>query len=370
MLTVKGKFNTAKVFTDNLEELARAQISAVCDAQYLQGSKIRIMPDVHAGKGCTIGTTMTIHGCVVPNMVGVDIGCGMETLRLSQKEIDFNKLDKLIRKKIPYGRAVRKSGDFHPFNDKIKLGQLCCIKNVKLDRAKRSIGTLGGGNHFIEIDRDDENNFYLVVHSGSRHLGTEVAELYQKAGYAALCDNAADISKDMAYVTGRLFRNYIADMKITQQFAALNRKAIADIIVNGMEWTVEEKFTTVHNYIDTDEMMLRKGAVAAHDGQKLLIPINMRDGSLVCVGKGNADWNFSAPHGAGRIMSRAEAFKKLSLDDYKASMKGVFTTCVEKATLDEAPMAYKNKDDIIKNIAPAATVLKTILPVYNFKASD
>ncbi len=400
MIEVVGAKNTAICYTDQLEEYAAAQIKAVCDAPAFADSKIRIMPDVHAGMGCTIGTTMTVHDKVVPGMVGVDIGCGMETVLLAEREIDFEKLDAMIREQIPFGRDVRKT--HHALNEQIDLHQLRCSPYVNLSRAQRSIGTLGGGNHFIEVDRGEKGELYLVVHSGSRHIGNEVAKYYQDEGRKAFWGGARHqvdavvaelkaqgrfqeiqstinhlrkeheigIPKELAYVEGRLFDDYIHDMKIIQHFAELNRKAMVDVIVSGMGLTPVEQFTTIHNYIDTENMILRKGAVAAYEGQKLLIPINMRDGSLICIGKGNPDWNCSAPHGAGRLMSRKEAFKRLNLEDYRKEMEGIYTTCVDMATIDEAPMAYKGMDEIISHIGPTAEIVERITPVYNFKAAE
>ena len=400
MVTVQGLHNEAVCFTSTLEEQAAKQILAVCDRPEFADCKIRIMPDVHAGMGCTIGTTMTISDKIVPGMVGVDIGCGMETVELAEKDIDFNKLDALIREKIPYGRNVRDT--LHHLNEEINLEELRCADNVKLSRAKRSIGTLGGGNHFIEVDRTDDGRLFLVVHSGSRHLGTEVAEFYQNEGRRALWGGAGyqvqlvieqlkeqgrfkeinktikqlkreheiDIPKDLAYVEGKLFEDYIHDMKITQHFAMLNRKAMVEVIMSEMGFTAVESFTTIHNYIDTEEMMLRKGAVSAKRGEKLLIPINMRDGSLICVGKGNEDWNCSAPHGAGRLMSRRAAFGALSMEEFEREMQGIFTTCVLPETLDESPMAYKSMDDIVTQIGPTAEIIERVRPVYNFLQSN
>ena len=402
MLTIKGKFNEAVVYTDSVDTATAGQLEAVCNAEYLAGCKIRVMPDVHAGKGCTIGTTMTIHDKVVPNMVGVDIGCGMETVLLKDRRIDFTKLDSVIRKHIPCGREVHEAGREHSFCSQIDLTQLRFGKQG-YDRAYCSIGTLGGGNHFIEVDKDDEGNLYLVIHSGSRHLGVEVADHYQQAGYEQLVGadkaslqtmiaemkaagrekeiatamkerkaaiRAQDIPQAMAYVSGQLFEDYIHDMKLTQKFAMLNRKAMAHTIIKQMKLKPVEEFTTIHNYIDTEAMILRKGAVAAPKGQQILIPINMRDGSLICVGKGNDDWNQSAPHGAGRLMSRKEARNSIPMKEYKAAMEGIFTTCVSKETVDEAPMAYKSMNDIIKHIGPTADIVKVIKPVYNFKSEE
>ena len=405
MIKVTGEYNTAICYTGELESAAEAQIKAVCDQSAFADCKIRIMPDVHAGMGCTIGTTMTITDKIVPGMVGVDIGCGMETVELADTEIDFQKLDTLIHHYIPCGRNIRNSeycDDAHEYSEKIDLSQLRCSPYVNLERARRSIGTLGGGNHFIEVDRGENGQLYLVVHSGSRHIGNEVAKFYQDEGRKAFWGGARHqvdetvaklraegrfqeiqptinrlrkeheiaMPKDLAYVEGRLFDDYIHDMRLIQYFAELNRKAMVDIILSGMGLTPVEQFTTIHNYIDTENMILRKGAVAAYEGQKLLIPINMRDGSLICIGKGNPDWNCSAPHGAGRLMSRKEAFKRLSLEEYRKEMDGIYTTCVDHTTLDEAPMAYKGIDEIISHIGPTAQIVERILPVYNFKAAE
>lgn len=402
MIELIGKYNRAVCYTHELEETAEKQILSVCDQEAFAGCKIRIMPDVHAGMGCTIGTTMTIRDKIVPGMVGVDIGCGMETVRLADKKMDFDKLDSLIRRNIPCGRDVRDTQ--HEYNAEIDLTQLRCRKEVNLHSAWHSIGTLGGGNHFIEIDRDDDGNLYLVVHSGSRHIGNEVAMYYQSEGYKTLCGNAKrqldemiagmraegrekeiqkavkerkkqknlpdNLPKDLAYVEGELFDDYIHDMKLIQQFASLNRRAMTEVILSGMRLTEEERFTTTHNYIDTDAMILRKGAVSAKAGERLLIPINMRDGSLICVGRGNEEWNCSAPHGAGRKMSRKAAFDTLSMAEYRAEMADIYTTCVDKDTLDEAPMAYKSMDEIAGEITSTAEIEKRIRPLYNFKAAE
>ena len=400
MIEIKGKYNTAVCYTPALEATAREQIQTVCDQEAFAGCRIRIMPDVHAGKGCTIGTTMTIRDRVVPGMVGVDIGCGMETVRLAEKEIDFAKLDALIRKEIPCGQNIRR--EEHPLNEEINLYQLKCAPYVSIPRAKRSIGTLGGGNHFIEVDRGENGDLYLVVHSGSRHLGRQVCEYYQDQGRFAMWGGARhqideliaeyraagrwkeiqsavselrrehpiSIPKDLAYVEGSLFEDYIHDMHLTQHFAVLNRKAMTDVILRGMSLTKLEEFTTVHNYIDTEKMILRKGSVSAEAGEKLLIPINMRDGSLICIGKGNEEWNCSAPHGAGRLMSRKQAFSQLSMEEYAAEMEGIWSSCVVKDTLDESPMAYKSMDEIVSEIGPTAEIAERIRPVYNFKAAE
>lgn len=400
MKEVCGKFSSAKVFTDVVDDSAIDQIRQLCDQQFTSGSKIRVMPDCHAGAGCTIGTTMTITDKVVPNLVGVDIGCGMEVVRIQQKDVDFEKLDALIHERIPAGFHIREKP--HEYNELIDLTTLRCLseKGINIERAKLSLGTLGGGNHFIEADTDEDGEIYIVIHSGSRHLGVEIANFYQKQGWKALNGRGkrdvakviaglkasgkqkeiqsaiasmkrqvqTDIPKQLAYVSRQDFADYIHDMKITQEFAMLNRKAMMDVIVSGMGFDVAEQFTTIHNYIDTANMILRKGAVSAKFGEKLIIPINMRDGSLICIGKGNDDWNQSAPHGAGRLMSRTEAKKKYTVDEYAKQMSGIYTTSVNGDTLDECPMAYKTMDDITENIGDTASIFKIIKPVYNFKA--
>ncbi len=400
MIEIKGKINTAKCFADEIDEIAYGQILAMCNEKAFENSKIRIMPDVHAGSGCTIGTTMTVCGKVAPDMVGVDIGCGMETVRIAQKDVDFERLDRLIREQIPCGREIRKSA--HPLAGEAHLQDLLCADQVNISRAEKSIGTLGGGNHFIELDRDGEGNIYLVIHSGSRRLGREVAEYYQDQGVRAIWNGARyqiaqtiekmkaegrhseiqstlaelkkehpiNIAPELVCVEGKLFDDYIHDMKIMQNFAYLNRRAMSDVIIKGMGFEEVERFTTTHNYIDTERMILRKGSVSAQRGEKLLIPINMRDGSLICVGKGNEDWNCSAPHGAGRKLSRSAAFRQLSVDQYKEEMQGIWSSCVGSETLDESPMAYKDMADIVKQIQPTAEIICRILPIYNFKASE
>lgn len=400
MLEVAGKYNQAKIFTDVVDQASIAQVIELCNQEFTAGSRIRLMPDIHAGAGCTIGTTMTITDKVVPNLVGVDIGCGMETCRISENHLELHKLDKLIRERIPSGFGIR--SDPHRYLEQIDLSELCCIKHIDQLRAEKSIGTLGGGNHFIEVDRDDNGQLYIIVHSGSRHLGVEVASYYQEEGYKVLnhTDDGSvqhliaelkaagrqkeiqkelqrlknskqtNIPKTLAYVSGELFDQYIHDMKIVQHFAMLNRQAMMDEIIKGMKLHVEEQFTTIHNYIDTDSMILRKGSVSAQAGEQLLIPINMRDGSLLCVGKGNEDWNFSAPHGADRLMSRAQAKQSFTVSEFKKQMADIYTTSVGSATLDECPMAYKGMQDILDNIGPTAEVVKIIRPIYNFKAGE
>lgn len=402
MIEITGKHNTAVCYTDNIEDGARNQIMTVCDMAEFADSKIRIMPDVHAGKGCTIGTTMTVTDKIVPAMVGVDIGCGMYTTALGKIDVDFEAVDAAAHY-IPCGRSVWEGRE-----ERFDLTVLRCYRYLKdTKRLERSLGTLGGGNHFIEIDTDDDGNKYLVVHSGSRNLGTQVAEHYQqiavdlnvgKEEYFRTRDEIIrtykeqgrrkeiqatikalekefkakepTIPRDLCYLYGSFMEDYIHDVDICQRFASRNRKRMTEILLERTGMTAIDSFETIHNYIDVDEMILRKGAVSAKAGERLLIPINMRDGSLICIGKGNADWNCSAPHGAGRLMSRSAAFERLTMAEYEAQMAGIYSTCVTPDTLDESPMAYKNMDEIIENIGPTADIVCRIKPIYNFKAAE
>lgn len=396
MQTIKGENNSAKIFTDVVEEKALAQIKTLCDQKFSAKSKIRIMPDVHAGAGCTIGTTMTITDKVVPNLVGVDIGCGMECIQIAEKNIDLEKLDKIIRECIPAGFNINEIP--HDYLNNTRINELLCP--VNLARAEKSLGTLGGGNHFIEANRDDDGNIYIVVHSGSRHMGLEIANYYQELAWKSINGKAksdieklikeykaagrgteiqqaiteikaqtiTNIPKELAYIEGEAFTNYIHDMEIAQEYAVWSRKAMINIIVEALKLNISNQFTTVHNYIDTKSMILRKGAVSAMAGEMLLIPINMRDGSLICIGKGNSDWNQSAPHGAGRLMSRTAAKKTFTMSEYEQQMDGVYTTSIGIDTLDECPMAYKSMNDIVNNISETADIINIIKPIYNFKA--
>ncbi|MBE5894198.1 MAG: RtcB family protein [Lachnospiraceae bacterium] len=401
MLEIKGKVNTALCYASVIEDEAIEQIRRMCDYEFTAGSKVRIMPDVHAGKGCTIGTTMTVTDKAVPNVVGVDIGCGMYTVNLGKIEIDFAKLDEACHY-VPSGMNVWPGRQEH-----FDLQQLRCFRNLKdSKRLERSLGTLGGGNHFIEVDKAADGTKYLVIHTGSRNLGKQVAEIYQALAVdlnrgmedyfrqrdeiirtykeqgrrseiqAALKEIAwkkangpTSIPEDLCYLHGTYLEDYLADVEVCQQFATKNRELIAKVIMDRCGFTALDAFHTIHNYIDTDEMILRKGAIAAHKGERVLIPINMRDGSVLAVGKGNPEWNYSAPHGAGRVLSRAGARKNLSLEDYKKAMEGIYTTSVNEDTLDEAPMAYKSLSDIIDVIGESVDVIEVLKPIYNFKAN-
>ncbi len=400
MLEIKGRVNTAICYATVIEEEAIEQIRRMCDYEFTEGSKIRIMPDVHAGKGCTIGTTMTVHDKVVPNIVGVDIGCGMYTINLGKVDIDFEKLDEAAHY-IPSGKNV-----WEGRQERFDLTMLRCYRSLKdTKRLERSLGTLGGGNHFIEVDQAQDGTKYLVIHTGSRNLGKQVAEIYQKmaielnqgkADYfkerdriireykaagrrkeiqAALKEiswekTEGTIPEDLCFLYGSYLEDYLFDVEICQQFARKNREKIAEILLERTGMTGTDAFHTIHNYIDTKEMILRKGAIAAHKDEKVLIPINMRDGSVLAVGKGNPEWNDSAPHGAGRLMSRRSAREQLNLEEYRKTMEGIYTTSVNEKTLDEAPMAYKSLEDIIDVIRESVTVIDVMKPIYNFKAAE
>lgn len=395
MFNINGKYSKAVIYTDNVEKEAISQITEICNQEFAKGCKIAIMPDVHAGKGCTIGTAMEVKDKVVPNLVGVDIGCGMLCVKLKDKEVDYQKLDNTIRNLVPYGTGVREIP--HSYNERINLEELKCKNFVNIDRANKSLGSLGGGNHFIELNKDDDNNLYLVVHTGSRYLGKQVAEYYQNLAINSLTDikyekqalisklkeegrekeiqvelnklKKPKIAEHLAYLEGNNLKNYLHDIDIVQRYSTENRKAIADTIIANMGLTIDESFTTIHNYIDTKNSILRKGAISAQLGEKVIIPINMRDGSIIAMGKGNPDWNYSAPHGAGRILSRRKAKEKLSLEEFKNQMSDVWSTSVCDSTLDESPMAYKPIEDIINNIGETVEIIKMLKPVYNFKAN-
>ena len=399
MMEIKGKINTAICFARIIEDEAVEQIRRMCDYEFTAGSRIRIMPDVHAGMGCTIGTTMTVKDKAVPNIVGVDIGCGMYTVSLGKVKIDMEQMDAAAHF-IPSGINVWDGRKEH-----FDLTDLRCYRGLNDSRRlERSLGTLGGGNHFIEIDQAADGTKYLVIHSGSRNLGKQVAQFYQhlavdlskgKEEYFARRDaliaeykaagrrseiqaalqtlrweeKEAAIPEDLCFVYGQYLEDYLHDVEICQRFARRNREVMAEIILQQIGLKAADAFHTIHNYIDTSEMILRKGAIAAHKGERVLIPINMRDGSVLAIGKGNPEWNFSAPHGAGRIMSRSAAKEKLDLEEYRREMTGIYTTSVNEATLDEAPMAYKSLADIIDVIRDSVDILEVLKPIYNYKAN-
>ena len=393
MIELKGKHNTAKVFTDNIDSETISQIIGLLNQEFVKDSQIRIMPDCHAGAGCVIGTTMTITDKVVPNLVGVDIGCQVSAIRLEETDVELEQLDKVINTYVPSGFNVHE----HAI---AKSDIKDIIAPINMDLAFKSLGTLGGGNHFIELNRDEDGYLWLVIHTGSRHLGLEVAKHYQELGYkkiksgdtkekidAVIAKLKAEgksrdientikvlkmqephIPKELCYVTGQDFEDYLHDIKLTQKHATINHKTIANIIVNRMGWHITDEIHTMHNYIDVNNMILRKGSVSAQADEKLIIPMNMRDGSLICIGKGNSDWNYSAPHGAGRILSRGKAKEVIKMSDFKEAMTGIYSTSVTESTIDESPMVYKPIDEIMTNIQDTVDIVKVIKPIYNFKA--
>ncbi len=402
MITIKGKHNTALCFTEDIDEEAREQIRRLASDPAYAGCKIRIMPDVHAGKGCTIGTTMTILDKVAPSLVGVDIGCGMYTVRLGKADISLKEFDRAAHA-LPSGH-----GTWSEAKNAFDFTRLRCYRDIKkIGAAACSLGTLGGGNHFIELDVDDEGEKYLVVHSGSRFLGAQVAEHYMDVAAALAADRDGYIlereeltrtyksegrekelqsalrrlegefqtrknavNRERSVLFGQALEDYLADVDVTVEFARLNREIMANFLLSSVGVSALEAFHTIHNYIDVEKRILRKGAISAKKGERILIPINMHDGSLLCVGKGNEDWNCSAPHGAGRSMSRAEARHRITLEEYAKSMEGIYTTTVAMNTIDESPMAYKNMRDIMRNIRPTCSIEKRLTPIYNFKAGS
>lgn len=400
MLEIRGAKATAICYATIIEEEAVGQIRRMCDQDFTEGCRVRIMPDVHAGKGCTIGTTMTVNGKAVPNVVGVDIGCGMYTVNLGSQEIDLERFDEACHF-IPSGQNA-----WEGRRERFDLTALRCYRSLQNTKwIERSLGTLGGGNHFIEIDRASDGTKYLVIHTGSRNLGKQVAEIYQRlavelhqgkeeyfkkrealiAEYKAAGrrkeiqqalkelywkNKPLEIPEDLCYLYGSYFEDYLHDVDICQKFALRNRELLAEILLERCGLEGNGGFHTIHNYIDVDEMILRKGAIAAHKGEKVLIPMNMRDGSVLAVGRGNPEWNFSAPHGAGRLMSRTKAKETLSMEAYKEAMKGIYTTSVNEATLDEAPFAYKSIEDVIDVIRESVDIIDIMKPIYNFKAAE
>lgn len=399
MIEIKGSYTTAVVYTEELDDASISQIFQICNQKSMEGCHIAIMPDVHMGSSCCVGTTIALKDKVIPSLVGVDIGCGMEVVKLKEKHIELARLDKFIRQEIPSGCNIRKKP--HKYASQCNLSTLYCFDAIDELRSEKSLGTLGGGNHFIEIDQDEDGNLYLVIHSGSRHLGVEVASYYQKLAYDRLngCDEESlktlkeslkkqgreqqfaavaktlkntkktDIPYIMSYLEGEYKDAYLHDIKIIQEYASLSRQAMAKDIMKFMKLHEVQRLETMHNYIDKDQI-LRKGAIRAKKDELVWIPLNMRDGALLCKGKGNPDWNHSAPHGAGRAMSRSEAKQSFTLSEYKKEMKGIYSSSIQTSTIDECPMAYKQADLIISSIQDSVEILKKVTPIYNFKAGE
>ena len=367
MKTVKGTYAEAKIFTDDAEDHAVAQVKMICDNQVSEGSKIRLMPDIHPGMVGPIGLSMTVTDRVIPQLLGVDIGCGMTCVKLNKNTVEFQKLDRVIRENIPSGFAIRKEP--HYMAEEFSCERLHCVRHINRQKAERSLGTLGSGNHFIELDRGADGSMYLVVHTGSRHLGEEVAEYYTKLASASLKEQGMEVPYYMSYLERDKKDAYAEDVQTVQDYAEWNRQIIVREILKGMKWKAVEQFSVAHNYLDASGM-LRKGAIAAGKEAKVIIPANMRDGMILGIGLGNEDWNCSAPHGSGRLMSRRTAFQALSMEEFKREMDGIYTTCVLPETLDESPMAYKSIEEIVAQIGPTAEIATRIRPVYNFKAAD
>jgi len=371
IMEIKGKHNTAIVYNDFVESSAISQIIELCNQQVFENSTIRIMPDCHAGAGCVIGFTANLGEKVIPNLVGVDIGCGMLSINLGNIDIDFEALDNGIREHIPFGFAGNDQidsmiKDNTKFLDSVK--SVCSDLRIESNPHLKKVGSLGGGNHFIEVNRAKNKDKWLVIHTGSRNFGLQIAKYHQKIAYEVREQTGERIPKDLTYLIGDNKELYLKHMYIAQEYAQMNRMIIADRLLSILDASEKESFETVHNFISPTDNIIRKGAIMAYEGEKILIPLNMRDGSLIAIGKGNEDWNCSAPHGAGRIMSRGQAKRELSLDEFEEQMKDVFSTCVGQSTLDEAPGAYKDGEEIKKYIEPTAEIVEQIKPLYNFKA--
>lgn len=379
METINGAFTSAQIFTTNnnttaIDQYARSQLQMICDMEASKNCRIRVMPDVHPGKVGTIGLTMTIGDKIIPNLIGIDIGCGMTLAQIKAKKIEYQKLDTVIRDCVPSGFSIRTKA--HRFADDFDFSELKCANHIRTDKAILSLGSLGSGNHFIEADKDDEGNLFIVIHSGSRHLGKEVTEYYLNEGQKILKAKGLTVPYEITWLEKQLMDDYLHDLQIVQQFASLNREIILDEIVKGMKWKITDSYECIHNYIDASDdtihtfgvSMLRKGAISAKKNEKVIIPINMRDGIILGTGLGNTDWNCSAPHGSGRIMKREDVKNHFTVSSFKSEMKGIYSSCIGRDTLDEAPFAYRAIEEIADVIGDTVTIDKIIKPVYNFKA--
>lgn len=372
MKIIEGIYTSATIFSTNdengIEEYALAQLKNLCDNKAFQNCKIRVMPDVHPGKVGTIGFTSTLGERILPNVIGVDIGCGMTLAKIKGKTKEFQKLDTVIRENVPSGFHIRKKAHHKALS--FNLSSLLCYKHIHEEKALHSLGSLGSGNHFIELGEDEEKNTYLVVHSGSRHLGYEVTEFYLKEGEKYLKNLGIKLPYELTYLEGDLKDAYLHDLKIVQSFANLNREIMVDEIAKGMKWKIIEKISSIHNYIDfeSNPPILRKGAISAKKGEPVIIPINMKEGILLGKGLGNEEWNQSAPHGAGRIMNRESVSSHFTVSDFKKEMQGIYSCCINKDTLDEAPFAYRTLSSIREAIAETVQIDTILKPIYNFKA--
>ena len=380
-IKIQGSYTSATIYTTNnentaIDDYAIAQLNMLCNNETAKDCQIRVMPDVHPGKVGTIGLTMTIGSKIMPNLVGIDIGCGMTLAQIKGKKMEFQKLDTVIREHIPSRFAIRKKA--HRYANEFDFTRLRCYWHIQEEKAILSLGSLGSGNHFIEADKDEEGNLYVVIHSGSRRLGKEVTEYYLTEGQKQLKEQGKDIPYELTYLEGSLMEDYLHDLQIVQEFATLNREIILDEMVKGMKWKVLDTYSCIHNYVDATEEtlaafhtpILRKGAISAKNGEEVIIPINMRDGIILGTGLGNTDWNCSAPHGSGRIMKREDIKSHFTVSAFKSEMKGIYSSCIGKGTLDEAPFAYRRIDDMLETINKTVVVDKVIRPIYNFKAGE
>ena len=379
MKTIEGTYTFANIFTTNneahaIEDYALAQIQMICDQEASKDCRIRVMPDVHPGKVGPIGLTQTIGNKIILNLVGIDIGCGMTLAQIKGKKIEYQKLDTVIRENVTSGFFLRMKP--HRFAENFDFSALHCASHIQMDKAMRSLGTLGSGNHFIEADKDADGNLYIVIHSGSRRLGKEVTEYYLNQGQKILKEQGLQVPYELTWLEGDMMQHYLHDLQIVQKFASLNREIMLDELVKGMKWKVLDSYECIHNYVDNRSEIselfhapiLRKGAVSALSGEKVIIPINMRDGILLGTGKGNPDWNCSAPHGSGRIMKREDVKSSFTVSSFKSEMKGIYSSCINKDTLDEAPFAYRSMDDMLDVIQDTVDITNVLRPVYNFKA--
>lgn len=367
MQIIDGVYTSAVIYSHTIEEYAAAQIQAICDNEAAAGSKIRIMPDVHPGKVGPVGLSLTVGSKIMPNLIGFDIGCGVSYIRIRETKTEYQKLDTVIRERIPVGTRNRKEPHF--FSGDFEFDGLVCRKHINEQKARLSLGTLGGGNHFIEMDKDSQENYYAVVHTGSRHLGKEVTEFYLKEGQRRLKEKGIRIPYELTWLEGQLMEDYLHDLEEVQGFAMLNREIILKELEKHMKWKVVGYGESIHNYVDENQI-LRKGAVSAYEGDDVIIPVNTHDGIILGTGKGNPDWNYSAPHGAGRILKREDVKKSHTVSEYQAMMKGIYSSTLNKETLDEAPFAYRGIEEIREAIGDTVTVNKVLKPVYNFKAGE
>ncbi len=372
-ITVKGVYTDAKIFAaseQDVEKYALAQVKMICDDPSADGTTIRLMPDVHPGNIGPVGLTMTVGDSIIPGLIGIDIGCGLTIAGIDHVRNEFDRLDSVIRQNVPAGMRIRDK--VSRFVEEFDFDRLICRDHIRREKVMLSLGTLGGGNHFIELDRDENKNIYLAVHTGSRHLGKEVAEYYMNEGQKALKEAGITVPYEFTYLTGRLREAYLHDVDILKEYAELNRQTIIKEIFREMKWKVTDSFSCIHNYVDLsgDIPVLRKGAISAKEGERVIIPINMKEGVLLGKGLGNPDWNMSAPHGSGRIVSREDVKKSHTVSEFKSAMKGIYSTCIGPGTLDEAPFAYRNMDYIKEAVKETVRIEKVIRPIYNFKGGD